>query len=176
MMGFAHIPFGASCTKTWEKWVSAWLHSSWVSPPPPPKCNTCVFFFSRSHDKDYLEGVCQTDWFCLWKTCMSPPNSAAAHNLKLWRCFIIYGVMTQASLQPSAASWSLLRDCDWGLGWRSRGGQEQSVSSGTGRLVCCISPFLSRPCPDLHSSCAWFIVIAVSVFLEDLLPLESFSS
>lgn len=83
--------------------------------------------------------------------------------------------MTQVSLQSSAASRSLLRDCGWGVGWRGKGGQEQSVSSGTCSLAASLLSWLvlAQICIP-HNALS--IVIEASVFPEDLLPLERFSS
>lgn len=54
---------------------------------------------------------------------MSPPNSPV-YNLELGRWFLIYGVMTQVSLQSPLASWSILRECD--EGWSGRVGEGRS--------------------------------------------------
>lgn len=55
MMGFGHIPFWASCTKIWKKWVSTWLYSSWVSPSLLPP-NVVLAFSSLA------EAMTRTSW------------------------------------------------------------------------------------------------------------------
>lgn len=62
-----------------------------------------------------------------------------------------------------------------GVAWRGRGGQEQSVSSGTCSLAASLLSWLvlAQICIP-HNALS--IVIEASVFPEDLLPLEHFSS